>query len=396
MSIKKIAIITFGFQGSSSSLVEALLRQGHRVDFYNIVYESQKNYSFESFELPISTFVMGMNKIVDFQQNGLRRYMPFSEYLGLFVVKTWGMPDGNGIMDKIKRGVSSCSLWWFAQSIVRSQYDLVNVIGQNRYMLSLSVFLHQKNVNVVHSLHEIYKNHLIEDDLFPHASTLIQKKVRITVFSEKSANDLQKLVSMDSNYLSVIPFGLFTGYREYPQVDVPELRGKVGFVLYYGYILPYKGLDVLYEAEKLLNGESLHIVIAGRGFDPVLEKMRDNPHFTLINRWLSNIELVSLIRLCKYVVCPYLSSSQSGIPQTVFNFGKPIVATRVAAFNETIYEGKSGLLAETGSCFSLAEKMKIMNDENAYDKMTEYLTTYAMSESYKQWMGITDMYLKLI
>lgn len=31
---KKIAIISFGFQGSSSSLVEALLREGHEVDFY--------------------------------------------------------------------------------------------------------------------------------------------------------------------------------------------------------------------------------------------------------------------------------------------------------------------------------------------------------------------------
>lgn len=393
---KKIAVITFGFQGSSSSLVEALLREGHKVNFYNIIYTSQKKLSFESFELPLCPLSIGVNRITDFQQEGLRRYASFSNHLGFFVICTWGMPGGSSVIDKIKRKISSFSLQLFARLIIRHRYDLVNVVGQNQHMLSLSVSLRQESVNVVHSLHEIYKDHLIKDCLFPHVSTLIQNKVRINVFSEKSADDLQRLTSIDNSQLSVIPFGLFTGYREYQQVNIPELDGKSGFVLYYGYILPYKGLEILYDAAKLLNDKSLHIVIAGRGVDPVLEKMRNDLYFTLINRWLSNGELASLIRLSKYVVCPYLSSSQSGIPQTVFNFGKPIIGTHVAAFDEVISEGKNGLLAEVGSASSLAEKMKMMKDETTYNRMTEYLNTYTILEDCKQWKDIADMYIKLI
>lgn len=393
---KKIAIISFGFQGSSSSLVEALLREGHEVDFYNIIYTSQKKLSFESFDLPLCSLSIGVNRITDFQQDGLKRYISFSNYLGFFVVSTWGMPDGSSVIDKIKQKISSFSLQLFVQLIVRHHYDLVNVIGQNQHMLSLSVSLYQRGVNVVHSLHEIYKDHLTMDCLFPHVSTLIQHKVRINVFSRKSADDLHYLTSIDNSQLSVISFGLFTGYREYQQVNIPELDGKSGFVLYYGYILPYKGLDILYDAERILSNESLHIVIAGRGFEPILEKMRTSSRFTLINRWLSNEELVSLIRLSKYVICPYLSSSQSGVPQTVFNFGKPIIGTHITAFDDVINEGKNGLLAEVGSASSLAEKMKMMNDGAIYNRMTEYLNTYAISEDCKQWKDIANMYIKLI
>ena len=393
---KKIAIISFGFQGSSSSLVEALLREGHEVDFYNIIYTSQKKLSFESFDLPLCSLSIGLNRITDFQQDGLKRYISFSNYLGFFVVSTWGMPDGSSVIDKIKQKISSFSLQLFVQLIVRHHYDLVNVIGQNQHMLSLSVSLYQRGVNVVHSLHEIYKDHLTMDCLFPHVSTLIQHKVRINVFSRKSADDLHYLTSIDNSQLSVISFGLFTGYREYQQVNIPELDGKSGFVLYYGYILPYKGLDILYDAERILSNESLHIVIAGRGFEPILEKRRTSSRFTLINRWLSNEELVSLIRLSKYVICPYLSSSQSGVPQTVFNFGKPIIGTHIAAFDDVINEGKNGLLAEVGSASSLAEKMKMMNDGAIYNRMTEYLNTYAISEDCKQWKDIANMYIKLI
>ena len=393
---KKIAIISFGFQGSSSSLVEALLREGHEVDFYNIIYTSQKKLSFESFDLPLCSLSIGVNRITDFQQDGLKRYISFSNYLGFFVVSTWGMPDGSSVIDKIKQKISSFSLQLFVQLIVRHHYDLVNVIGQNQHMLSLSVSLYQRGVNVVHSLHEIYKDHLTMDCLFPHVSTLIQHKVRINVFSRKSADDLHYLTSIDNSQLSVISFGLFTGYREYQQVNIPELDGKSGFVLYYGYILPYKGLDILYDAERILSNESLHIVIAGRGFEPILEKMRTSSRFTLINRGLSNEELVSLIRLSKYVICPYLSSSQSGVPQTVFNFGKPIIGTHIAAFDDVINEGKNGLLAEVGSASSLAEKMKMMNDGAIYNRMTEYLNTYAISEDCKQWKDIANMYIKLI
>lgn len=51
---------------------------------------------------------------------------------------------------------------------------------------------------------------------------------------------------------SVIPFSLFTGYLEYNEIDIPELKGETDYVLFYGFIVNYKGLDVLLKAAHVL------------------------------------------------------------------------------------------------------------------------------------------------
>lgn len=48
----------------------------------------------------------------------------------------------------------------------------------------------------------------------------------------------------------------------------------------------------------------------------------------------------------KFVVCPYTDGTQSGVINTCFTLCKPIVATNVGAFSESVIDGKMV------SCFS--------------------------------------------
>ena len=74
-----------------------------------------------------------------------------------------------------------------------------------------------------------------------------------------------------------------------------------------------------------------------------------------------------MIRNSKFVVCPYLSASQSGLPQTAFVYNKPVIATNVGGFAGIIDEGKSGYLIDKNNVIQLREKiMKLYSNEVIY------------------------------
>ena len=139
-----------------------------------------------------------------------------------------------------------------ARRIIKQKYDFVNVIGQNKSTAFLSVILRSKGVNVVHSVHEVCVNHQVGDRLSDTVLYLIEKKIPINVFSQKTAEDLVRLADKKTLKYSVIPFSLFTGYLEYNEIDIPELKGETDYVLFYGFIVNYKGLDVLLKAAHVL------------------------------------------------------------------------------------------------------------------------------------------------
>lgn len=393
----KIAIITVNFVGSSSSLAEAFLSCGHDVDFYNVVFTSQHNIEFESLTLPYIPHGLGLHELTEFDTDGLKRFKQYSNHLHFFNAICLGYPKNKGITTQVKGYVSGLFQRFVFRAFRNKEYELVNVIGQSSFAVSLSLLFKKWNLPVCHSFHEVLSNHLKGKQLYSGVDAIIEKGIKINLFSEKSALDLKNHVCLSSKQLSVIPFGLFTGFQEYSVVDVLEIADIKDYVLFYGYIEKYKGLDVLYEASKKLNNSDIKIVVAGRGYQPVLESMRSDGRFILINRWLGNSELITLICKSKFIVCPYLSASQSGIPQTVFNFGKPIVATDIESFQEVIVQNANGLIVESNNINELAGAINRMYlDEELYNKMVSNIKLYRTSTAKDEWAKIVSKYIDLV
>lgn len=115
----------------------------------------------------------------------------------------------------------------------------------------------------------------------------------------------------------------------------------------------------------------------------------------LINRWLGNAELATLIRHSKCVVCPYLSASQSGIPQTVFNFDKPIIATDIESFEAVIQNELNGIIVRRNNVKEFADAIKrILNDDELYHQMVSNIKKYRECESIMEWKAFANRYLK--
>ncbi len=390
----KIAILSHGFGGSTTSLIEAYLKDGYDVDFYNIVIGIKQNVLYETFELPIKKRLFSTTIIKSFNFLGLRR---FEQYSREGRIKLYYVSSLNIHHHSIKMVMNIFSRYFIRHLACRylvNKYCFINVIGQSLFTAELSNYLTTKGENVVHSIHEVCNNHLEGDTANEITQYLVNKKIKINVFSEKSSTDLFRLTNVDLNNVSVIPFSLFTGYQEYGQINMPELKGNTDFVLFMGYIVPYKGLNILFDAVKILKKSKFDkkIIIAGWGYDKALSLMKNDDSFIVINRWLNNIEVATLIRKCHVVVCPYLSSSQTGITKTVFNFDTPIIGSKVPAFVSTIQHNKTGLLFDINDSKELAASIKqLYVEKELYNSLCNNIRNIR-NFSAIEWMDIVNQY----
>jgi glycosyltransferase involved in cell wall biosynthesis len=196
--------------------------------------------------------------------------------------------------------------------------------------------------------------------------------------------------------VTVIPFGVFETYLLYPpHKKVLNLPSR--YILFYGAILPYKGLDVLYDAIAILGNRvgSLKIVVAGRGDDPVLKKIQRDERFIVVNRLLSNQEIVELNMGAYCVVCPYRSASQSGIVSTSFLFSVPIIASDVGGFTEYVVNHQNGLLVEPSNPKALSEAIAtVLSDKALHTTLQQGAAAFEHATQFS-WRGISKRYLDL-
>ena len=153
-------------------------------------------------------------------------------------------------------------------------------------------------------------------------------------------------------------------------MNVKVNRNKITF-LFYGFIKPYKGLDLLKEAHVLLRNisDQYNLIIAGAGTDVMLSYFRAEENVEIINRFLSDSEISYLNEIADVVLLPYKSASQSGIVPTSFMYGNPIIATNVGALGENIKDGVNGLLVKTNSSEAFANAMRQVIDKKILSKL---------------------------
>ena len=96
-------------------------------------------------------------------------------------------------------------------------------------------------------------------------------------------------------------------------------------VLLFGLVRPYKGLDVLLEAWRAIDGAELWIV--GLPRMDSRRRGRRAPGVRFVERFVGDAEL-GVFRRADLVVLPYREIDQSGVLFTALAFGKPLLLTR--------------------------------------------------------------------
>ena len=109
-------------------------------------------------------------------------------------------------------------------------------------------------------------------------------------------------------------------------------------LLFFGRLLPYKGLDLLAAAIALLP-PSTEIAIRVVGTGPIstaLDALRACRGVTVENRWVPETEIGALLGWADALILPYREASQSGVAAAAIAAGRPVIATRVGGLREQL------------------------------------------------------------
>ena len=131
------------------------------------------------------------------------------------------------------------------------------------------------------------------------------------------------------------------------------LSSDARYLLFFGLIRDYKGLDWLLEAfadERLKQDCGLKLIVAGEFYsDP--RKYMDAAE-ALGDRVILRPEFIpdDMVRYyfcaADLVVQPYKTATQSGITQIAYHFDKPMLVTRVGGLPEIVPDGVAGYVTE--------------------------------------------------
>lgn len=131
------------------------------------------------------------------------------------------------------------------------------------------------------------------------------------------------------------------------------------YLLFFGFIRDYKGLDILLEALRKLD-PSYHVLVAGEAygsFDKYAEFIHDNKlgkRVHVFNTYISDEEVKTYFSAADVCMLPYKSATQSGITAISHHFELPIIATDVGGLKESIVDGETGLVVNNPNSTELA------------------------------------------
>ena len=349
----RIAIISYFFTESTACLAKYIAKQGIEVDYYlksNLLHEKGV---YSGFEYKYSRKTPGISRL---ENDSIKEIIEYTEGLP---VKYYVL---HLISDLPKYDlINKCILRKSMSYLKRQKYDAINIVGQ----FPLIEYMHNclKGENLIHTFHEI-GSHQDGQRTTPIIDAAIRDSSKVIIHSASTAKRFLSLPDAKEENVRVIPFGKFETnllYERDVNINVPLDLSKPTF-LFYGYIQPYKGLDILCSAHKELGQclDKFNLIIAGNGKDESLQYFHNQKNCFVINRFLSNDEMMKLNRMADVIVLPYHTASQSGIVPTSFLYNKPIIATAVGAFVETITDGVNGVLVEKDNPQAFALAMKTL------------------------------------
>ena len=224
-------------------------------------------------------------------------------------------------------------------------------------------------------------------DLHPHevsyngiAQTMLQKYIEwgykilrnriknLTTSSQAQYNELKNIYPDKHIGFTHFP-SLITRQIQQGNKQVVELDGEQNYILFFGRVDEYKGVDLLIKA--YVNSERLQdhkLVIAGKGLD-FSNLIKGNANIIRINRFVDDLEIRDLFCKSLFVVYPYRSATMSGVLSIAYYFKKTVLLSSIPFFieNKTL----SSVFFECCNIDDLKDKMESMLSRDTVNDISE-------------------------
>jgi glycosyltransferase involved in cell wall biosynthesis len=154
-------------------------------------------------------------------------------------------------------------------------------------------------------------------------------------------------------------------------------------LLFFGRILPYKGLDMLIEAfaETRKERPDVELEIWGSGdLSPYTAALAACSGIRLEHRWLDEQEIGPVFERTDICVLPYREASQSAVIATALASGMPVVTTPIPGLVEQIGYGKAGCISPDLSPSGFAKTiLDLIASPSDYMRLSQDAVAYCNS-----------------
>lgn len=227
-----------------------------------------------------------------------------------------------------------------------------------------------------------------KDSLLNRLTLRVQYRLahHIFVHTEKMKSELIDQFGVQRTRATVIPFGINNAAPKTCLSAVGakqrlSIREDDKVILFFGRITPYKGIEYLISAFRLVSAkdERYRLVIAGRvdRCEEYWSTIRkdifqevQNGKILLRDEFIPDDETEVYFKAADALVLPYKDIYQSGVLFLGQSFGLPVLAADVGSLKEDVIEGETGFVFNPGDSADLARAIEQYFASDLYCELT--------------------------
>jgi len=225
----------------------------------------------------------------------------------------------------------------------------------------------------------------ILDRLF--APAFVRSQDGFVALSESVVKDIERIerpTTNDQRPKTFSPHPIYDHYGE--RMSKTEACKALGlpegkdYMLFFGLVRAYKGLDLLLEAFGSIKEQlpDLQLIVAGEFYEDEdkyraqISALGLDERVVIRNEFIPDGDLRKYFSAASLVVQPYKTATQSGVTQVAFHFEKPMLVTNVGGLGEIVHDRKMGYACEP-TPQSIAEAILDYYRNNRQEAYTAYL-----------------------
>jgi len=188
-------------------------------------------------------------------------------------------------------------------------------------------------------------------------------------------------------------------YEQFPDPKGKLPREHALELLFFGFVRPYKGLDILLDALGQVDPSiDWRLCIAGEFWSGEedtrtrIEELGLTDRVELVAEYLTDEQVAEYFGRAHAVVLPYRSATGSGVTAVAYNYSRPVLVTRTGGLPDVVEEGITGWVVSPESPESLARAIERMSRTDL-DAMQRAVKSYAAQ--HLTWEGLADTVLSI-
>jgi glycosyltransferase involved in cell wall biosynthesis len=193
------------------------------------------------------------------------------------------------------------------------------------------------------------------------------------------------------NYGELLPAGIAK--------QILELDQETKYLLFFGFIRDYKGLDLLIKAfaDERLRRYPVKLLVAGEFYSKpdeylkLIDELGLRDFVVLRTDFIPDQEVNLYFSAADMVVQPYKSATQSGVTQIGYHFNKPMLVTNVGGLSEIIPDGKVGYVVEPDE----REIANAIFDFYQNNRMEEFEANVIQEKAKFSWSNMVNIFLSV-